>query len=110
MLHRAPECIGQEVIRGAHTGLQHECWSSLADVFLYSANPDANKLKAERQCFAWAIKGQETQPIVCQYVCDKSDDEEIPSANLPITCKLNVLAPMHISYVGEISNSWADKD
>ena len=64
-----------------------------------------NKLKAERQCFAWAIKGQGIRPIDCQHVRDKFDDEEIPSANLSITCKLNVLVPMHISYVGGISNS-----
>ena len=38
MLHRVPECIGQEATRGAHTGLQHEFWFSLADASL-CANP-----------------------------------------------------------------------
>ena len=109
-LQRPSECIGRGVVRGAHTGLQYGCRHSLADAFLYSANPGADELKAGTRCFAWAIRGQRTRPIVCQYMCDKSDNEEIPSANLSITCKLNVLAPVHISYVGGISNSRADKD
>ena len=46
MLHTSPECIGQGVVRGAHTSLQHECGRSLADAFLYSANLGADELKA----------------------------------------------------------------
>jgi len=51
----------------------------------------ADDPKTESWCFALAITGQDTRLIVYQFVFDKSDNEEIPSATLSINYKLNFL-------------------